>query len=61
MRPIFIGRSGNRADQLQPLVEGGFMANPKVLASIVSELRVERTNLVNRLNILMLLFQFLAS
>jgi hypothetical protein len=28
---------------------GGFMANLKGLASIVSELRVERTNLVNRL------------
>jgi hypothetical protein len=49
LRPIFIGRSGNRADQLQPLAEGEFMANLKGLASIVSELRVERTNLVNQL------------
>ena len=36
-------------DQLQSLAEGGFMANLKGLASIVSELRVERTNLVNEL------------
>ena len=37
------------------------MANLKGLASIVSELRVERTNLAINLNTLMLLFQFLAS
>jgi hypothetical protein len=37
------------ADQLQSLAEGGFMANLKGLAPIVSELRVERTNLVNQL------------
>jgi hypothetical protein len=37
------------ADQLQSLTEGGFMTNLKGLSSIVSELRVERTNLVNQL------------
>jgi hypothetical protein len=42
-------RSGNRADQLQSLAGGEFMANLKGLASIVSELRTERTNLVDRL------------
>ena len=42
-------RSGNRADQLESLAEGEFMANLKGLASIVSELRVERTNLANQL------------
>jgi len=41
--------SGNRADQLQSIAEGEFMANLKGLASIVSELRVERTNLANQL------------
>jgi len=39
----------NRADQLQSLAEGEFMANLKGLASFVSELRAERTNLVDRL------------
>ena len=42
-------RSGNGADQLESLAEGEFMGNLKGLASIVSELRVERTNLVNQL------------
>jgi len=42
-------RSGNRANQLESLAEGEFMANLKGLASIVSELRVERTNLANQL------------
>jgi hypothetical protein len=40
---------GNIADQITILCRGGFMANLKGLASIVSELRVERTNLVDRL------------
>src|ERR1019366_2821022 len=35
--------------QLQSLAEGEFMANLKGLASIVSELGVERTNLANQL------------
>ncbi len=39
----------NRADQLQSFAEGQFMANLKGLASIVSELRVERTNLASQL------------
>ncbi len=50
--PLFHGgtnRSGNRADPLESLAEGEFMANLKGLASIVSELRVERTNLANQL------------
>ena len=34
---------------LQSLAEGEFMTNPKALASMVSEFRVERTNLVNQL------------
>ncbi|MGA8189577.1 MAG: hypothetical protein WB776_16760, partial [Candidatus Sulfotelmatobacter sp.] len=34
---------------LQSIAEGEFMANLKGLASIVSELRVERTNLANQL------------
>ncbi len=38
-----------RADHLQFLSEGEFMANLKGLASIVSELRAERTNLVSQL------------
>ncbi len=42
-------RSGNRADQLQSLAEGEFMAKLTGLASFVSELRAERTNLVDRL------------
>jgi hypothetical protein len=37
------------ADLLQSHAEGEFMANIKGLASIVSELKVERTNLVNQL------------
>jgi hypothetical protein len=37
------------------------MANLSGLASFVSELRVERTNLVDRLGILRRLFRFLAS
>jgi hypothetical protein len=41
--------SGNRVDQLQSHAEGAFMANLKGLASFVSALRIERTNLVNRL------------
>jgi hypothetical protein len=41
--------SGNRADQLQSFAEGEFMANLKGLASIVSELRVERENLASQL------------
>jgi hypothetical protein len=48
--PFSIGRSGNRADQLQSLAEGEFMANLKGLASIVSQLRIERTNLGNQLS-----------
>jgi hypothetical protein len=39
----------NGADQLQSLAEGEFMAKLTGLASIVSELRVVRTNLVNEL------------
>jgi hypothetical protein len=42
-------RSGNRTDQLQSFAEGKFMANLTGLASIVAELRVERTNLANQL------------
>ena len=42
-------RSGNAADQLQSVAEGGFMANLEGLASFVSALRVERTNLVSQL------------
>jgi hypothetical protein len=38
-----------RADRLQFLAEGEFMAHLKGLASIVSDLRGERTNLVNQL------------
>jgi len=41
--------SGRGADQLQSLAEGEFMANLKGLASIVSELRVERTSLASQL------------
>jgi hypothetical protein len=41
--------SGTRVDQLQSLAEGEFMANLKGLASIVSELRVERENLASQL------------
>ena len=41
--------SGSGADQLQSLAEREFTANLKGLASIVSELRIERTNLVNQL------------
>jgi hypothetical protein len=37
------------ADQLQSHPEGEFMANIKGLASIVSELRAERTNLATQL------------
>jgi hypothetical protein len=36
-------------DQLQSLAEGEFMAKLKGMVSIVSELRVERTNLVDQL------------
>jgi len=42
-------RSGNVADQLQSLAEGEFMASLTGLASIVSELKVVRTSLVNEL------------
>src|SRR5580704_5022271 len=42
-------RLGNRCHQLQSLTEGEFMANLKGFLSIVSELRAERTNLVNQL------------
>jgi hypothetical protein len=45
----YTSHSGNGADQLQSLAGGEFMANLKGLASIVSELREERTNLVNQL------------
>jgi hypothetical protein len=49
-------------DNRMGLAEGEFMANLKGLASIVSELRVERTNLVNQLKrALMQLSRFLAS
>ena len=39
----------NGADQLQSFAEGEFMANLNGVASIVSELRVERTNLASQL------------
>ena len=39
----------SEGDQLQSLAEGELIANLKGLAAIVSELRVERTTLVNRL------------
>jgi len=42
-------RSENKAHQLQSHAEEVFMANIKGLASFVSALRVERTNLVDRL------------
>ena len=38
-----------RSSQLQSLAEGEFVANLKGLASIVSELRIERTNLASQL------------
>ena len=40
---------GTEPDQLQSHAEGEFMANLRGLASFVSELRAERTNLVDRL------------
>jgi hypothetical protein len=46
---MLASRSGNTAFQLQSACEGELMANLKGLASIVSELKVERTNLVNQL------------
>jgi hypothetical protein len=46
---VVLRADGQRAHQLQSHAEGKFMANLKGLASFVSALRVERTNLVSQL------------